>query len=83
MRGTRVSHIAVDARYPGGQFTVYEYASADLKPLNLFDFASARELPHGAGLREAKIEWKIGAMVGLMIGGLLIARGAPMPVPFT
>ena len=55
--GAKVEHMAVDAHYPNGRFTVYAYDSADPKPLNLLDFVWVADLPHGADLREAKMDW--------------------------
>lgn len=55
--GGELKRTATDARFPDGRFRVYQYASADPKPLNLFDFAWVTDLPHGADLREADLEW--------------------------
>ncbi len=55
--GAKVVHAGVDARFPMGRFTVYQYASADPKPLDLFQLVWVKDLPHGADLREAKLEW--------------------------
>jgi poly(3-hydroxybutyrate) depolymerase len=55
--GPKLEPAAVDARYPAGRFQVYKYASADPKPLSLFQFVWVTDLPHGADLREAKLEW--------------------------
>ena len=55
--GGELKRTAVDARFPDGRFKVYQYASADPKPLNLLDFVWVTDLPHGADLREANLEW--------------------------
>jgi poly(3-hydroxybutyrate) depolymerase len=55
--GAKVIHAAVDAHYPAGRFTIYQYASADPKPLNLFEFVWVKDMAHGMDLRQAKLEW--------------------------
>jgi poly(3-hydroxybutyrate) depolymerase len=48
---------AVDKRYPDGRFQIYQYSSADPRPLDLFAFVWVTDLTHGADVREAKLEW--------------------------
>jgi hypothetical protein len=55
--GAGVEHLATDAHYPNGRFTTYRYASADAKPMNLFDFVWVKDMAHGMDPREAATEW--------------------------
>ena len=55
--GGKSVHAAVDRHYPDGRFQIYQYASADPKPLGLFDVVWVKDLSHGADLREAQLEW--------------------------
>lgn len=47
----------VDSRFRTGRFQVSEYASADPRPLNLFNFVWVTDLSHGQDPRTAQIEW--------------------------
>jgi poly(3-hydroxybutyrate) depolymerase len=47
----------VDKRYPKGRFEIYQYTSADPKPLNLFSFVWVEDMAHGGDPRQAQLEW--------------------------
>ncbi|MDB5459755.1 MAG: Poly(3-hydroxybutyrate) depolymerase-like protein, partial [Caulobacteraceae bacterium] len=55
--GGKLVRAGFDARYPQGRFKIYEYMSADPKPLNLFKLVWVTDLSHGGDAREAQLEW--------------------------
>ncbi|HTI65967.1 MAG TPA: PHB depolymerase family esterase [Caulobacteraceae bacterium] len=51
------SRAGVDKTYPDGRFKVYEYMSADRKPLNLLTLVWGVDLTHATDPREAQLAW--------------------------
>jgi poly(3-hydroxybutyrate) depolymerase len=51
------SRAGIDANYPDGRFKVYEYMSADRRPLNLLTFVWGADLTHATEPREAQMAW--------------------------
>ncbi|HWJ35975.1 MAG TPA: PHB depolymerase family esterase [Steroidobacteraceae bacterium] len=57
MPGGKLVRGGVDKRYPKGRFEIYQYTSADPKPLNLFSFVWVEDMAHGGDPRQAQLEW--------------------------
>jgi hypothetical protein len=55
--GGKLTPKGVDRRHPAGRFQLYEYMSADPKPLNLFNWVWVTDMPHGTDARTAQMEW--------------------------
>jgi len=55
--GGKLVRGAADKRYPKGRFEIYQYTSADPKPLNLFSFVWVEDMAHGGDPRQAQLEW--------------------------
>jgi poly(3-hydroxybutyrate) depolymerase len=55
--GVKLTRGGVDKRYPSGRFEIYQYTSADPKPLNLFSFVWVEDMAHGGDPRQAQLEW--------------------------